>query len=281
MKKKLLLASLLTISGLVLLHPYVYTNSNGAPAGNTGAPNERTCAQSGCHSGNDLNESGGTFNIRVKDNGTEVNEYQHGKTYTVEVDIAREGAAGFGFQATAKSGNTSAGTLSTGGNNDVQKISTYITHKNPAPHHSGADMWTFQWTAPTTGGSDITFYAAGNAANGNGTTTGDFIYTTSKTLTSSSVSVDDKTLFSSNMRVYPNPVQNILAVDFTLPESKANTAILQVFAADGKLVSTEKKEVKAFSANTIYADLSGFDKGIYLVKLSAGEFTAVKKVLKQ
>lgn len=281
MRKKLLLASLFTFSSLVLIHPYVFTSSSGAPAGNTGAPGESTCANSSCHSGNSLNAAGGTMTVKVLDNGTEVNDYINGKTYTVEVTLEKADADAFGFQITAKGNNVGAGTLATGGNLDVKKVLNYITHKNPTPLENGKDKWTCEWTAPASGAGDVIFYAAGNAANGNGSTNGDFIYTKTKTLTPSPTSVDEKDLFVQNLNMYPNPVQNVLSVQFTLQNNLHNQARLEIFNLEGKLLKTELHNAKAFFDNTIYADMSGFENGLYLVKLTAGENIVVKKILKQ
>ncbi|RYD82972.1 MAG: T9SS type A sorting domain-containing protein, partial [Sphingobacteriales bacterium] len=122
---------------------------------------------------------------------------------------------------------------------------------------------------------------AGNAANGNNSTSGDFIYTTSKVLAPSATSIDENTLFSQNMRLYPNPVENVLNVEFTVPQINNTKAALEIFTVEGKLVKTENMQAKAFSPNTIYADLSGFNKGIYLAKLTVGNFSEVKKIIKQ
>ncbi len=42
-------------------------------------------------------------------------------------------------------------------------------------------VWQVSWTAPAAGAGAVTFYAAGNAADGCGTDLGDFIYTTTVT----------------------------------------------------------------------------------------------------
>lgn len=42
----------------------------------------------------------------------------------------------------------------------------------------GGVWWDIEWTPPATDVGDVVFYAAGNAANGNGTNVGDRIYTT-------------------------------------------------------------------------------------------------------
>jgi uncharacterized protein (TIGR03437 family) len=44
---------------------------------------------------------------------------------------------------------------------------------------TGGAIFQFDWTPPATNVGPVTFYAAGNAANGNGAPTGDLIYTTS------------------------------------------------------------------------------------------------------
>ena len=43
----------------------------------------------------------------------------------------------------------------------------------------GGATFEFDWTPPSSNAGPVTFYAAGNAANGNGANTGDFIYTSS------------------------------------------------------------------------------------------------------
>src|SRR4029079_13376265 len=48
---------------------------------------------------------------------------------------------------------------------------TFIGQQNGAP-------WTFNWTAPPTDIGIVTFYAAGNQANNDGNTSGDYIYKT-------------------------------------------------------------------------------------------------------
>ena len=50
-------------------------------------------------------------------------------------------------------------------------------------HLSNGASFQFDWTPPATNAGLVTLYAAGNAANGNGSPTGDQIYTTSVQLT--------------------------------------------------------------------------------------------------
>ncbi|MBP8137654.1 MAG: hypothetical protein KAY61_05565, partial [Candidatus Eisenbacteria bacterium] len=45
----------------------------------------------------------------------------------------------------------------------------------------GPVTWSFDWTAPSSPAGSVTFYAAGNAANGSEEPSGDWIFTTSAT----------------------------------------------------------------------------------------------------
>ena len=56
----------------------------------------------------------------------------------------------------------------------------YATHRtNSVVGHAGTSTneWSFTWTAPATRDQEVIFYAAFVAANGNGSTSGDFVYT--------------------------------------------------------------------------------------------------------
>ncbi|MEO0638086.1 MAG: choice-of-anchor V domain-containing protein, partial [Bacteroidota bacterium] len=71
------------------------------------------------------------------------------------------------------SGNTAVLTGSVGG-----QTRQYVGHRNASTNQT----WNFTWKAPATNVGDITFYIVGNAANGNGSTSGDFIYESNQTL---------------------------------------------------------------------------------------------------
>jgi uncharacterized protein (TIGR03437 family) len=153
-------------------------NSGGAPTRTTGAPGEQNCTQ--CHGGAAVNSGGGTLAIT----GVPTN-YSPNQEATITVTLTQAGRNTFGFQLTAiddqgrKAGDITATdnnrTFATTGN--VQgNLRQYITHSGGGTNPGG---WSFTWKAPAQAVGRITFYAAGNAANGNGGTGGDLIYTTS------------------------------------------------------------------------------------------------------
>jgi hypothetical protein len=62
----------------------------------------------------------------------------------------------------------------------------------------GSNSWTFVWTAPAQTAGDVVFFAAGNAANGDGSPAGDYIYSTSEILAAGApaVSISGRVLTS-------------------------------------------------------------------------------------
>lgn len=148
--------------------------SDGPPAGFTGAPGEQTCTA--CHSGPD---TGGSFTIEQPQN------YVPGQTYQVAVrHVNAQAGVRWGFQLTALAGTSPAGSFaSTSGFTQVvggamQRV--YIEHSLAGTFQgqTGGAVWTFNWTAPATNVGPVTFYAAGNQANGDGTASGDRIIAT-------------------------------------------------------------------------------------------------------
>ena len=157
----------------------VFAFSFGPPEEKTGAPNEGTCADANCHTGNDLNASGGSLMLTIPET------YVPNEVYTIVVNLARAGQSKWGFEMTALDGNGArAGTfeIDAAGNTQLAEANSkqYIkqTATGAAAGTNDAHSWEFEWTAPDADIGPITFYAAGNSANGNFAPTGDYIYTT-------------------------------------------------------------------------------------------------------
>jgi uncharacterized protein (TIGR03437 family) len=115
-----------------------------------------------------------------------------GQDVTVTVTLNRANRQQYGFQLTALTDTgTKAGDLVV---TDVARTQLangsgsfagrqYIEHtaSGIAPNGTNQNSWTFTWKAPAQSVGKVTFYAAGNAANGSGSS-GDFIYTTNKAI---------------------------------------------------------------------------------------------------
>ena len=151
--------------------------SSGPPLAHTGAFGEPTCLE--CHSGNGLNAPGGSLTM-----SNVPRNYQPGQTYQIRVSIGKSGQQRWGFELAVRSASDGqqAGTLAL--TDALAQVTTfsgiqYITHTSAGTFQGTAQgNWTFNWTAPSTPAGSILFTAAGNAANGNFSNSGDFIYTT-------------------------------------------------------------------------------------------------------
>lgn len=157
--------------------------SAGPPAGYTGAPLEEPEACAECH----VPPDAGTGRISI----TAPQTYVPGQTYPITVTHTNADPTRlrWGFELTVldNASDEKAGDLqnndsttqvlnNTGPNSARQYIEhtaggTFIGQQNGA-------SWTFNWTAPSTDVGPVTFYAAGNQANNDGNTSGDYIYRT-------------------------------------------------------------------------------------------------------
>ena len=153
----------------------VFALTGGPPEEKTGAPNEANCTQ--CHTGNALNDADGSMMLIVPE------IYEPGEVYTIVVNLSRAGQSKWGFEMTALGANgVRAGTFAAddAANTQVSEANSKQYIKHTAAGTAGANDehgWEFEWTAPDADIGPITFYAAGNASNGNFIPIDDYIYT--------------------------------------------------------------------------------------------------------
>ncbi len=195
------------------------SNSGGRAAvkmqGNTGAPGDSRRVCKSCHSGNVIQVA---MSIELLDSADRViSEYIPEQEYTVKVKV--EPTAGdpkaFGFQMVCLDAELGQdGSDIKNWINDSKKVyhiadasngRTYVEHDKP---NRAGGIFKVKWKAPAKGTGTLSFYAAGNGVNLNGSTTGDGATKTSlevKEATDNSVS----DLSHKNRRlllIQPNPV---------------------------------------------------------------------------
>lgn len=183
------------VAGTRLDTQKISASVNGPAPGHTNAPGEGNCTA--CHVDFPLNSGGGTLSI----SGLPAN-YKPGQQIPLTVTLNQADAVAYGFELTAidnqgrPQGNY---TFSMANPIQLQVVSGFVgniqrryiehTADGVTPTQFGTKSWTFTWTAPAQRAGKISFYAAGNAADSNGTTSGDRIYTTSRsTLSGSAIS---------------------------------------------------------------------------------------------
>ncbi|MBX9599524.1 MAG: IPT/TIG domain-containing protein [Bryobacteraceae bacterium] len=190
-------AVVLSAAGLPAI---LWAFSRGPDPRVTGAPGDSplACASAGCHVGTPVNGGGGNVALSFSSGAT----YTPGATIRVTVTITDSQARNYGFQASARLAsdlrNGQAGDFRPGqsqivlcdnGNTKPQAgcpanfAVQFIEHTAP----SSTNRFEFDWVAPATNVGDVVMFVAANAANSDGNSTGDRIYTTNTRLTPAAV----------------------------------------------------------------------------------------------
>ncbi|MDP2361535.1 MAG: choice-of-anchor V domain-containing protein [bacterium] len=251
--------------------------ASGPPNGLTGAPGEGTCIQ--CHDSFGLNSGSGLLTISGPD------EYEPGQTYPITVTLAHAGQSRWGFQMTPLDlgallvtdfVNTQGS--STGGN-------SYVKHTTTGTQAGTADgpvSWTCDWIAPATDVGPVTFYAAGNAANGNFSNSGDYIYTASFTTEFPTGMAPVLVRGFALLDAYPNPFNPGTTLRYRL--DVPGEARLEVYDLAGRLVDRLAQGWHGVGEYTArWAGLAQGGRpaaaGVYLARLELNGAAEVKRLL--
>lgn len=166
-------------------------HSYGPPPSVTGAPGDNPKACTLCHAGT-LNSGTGSVKIILQSGPV----YIPGVKQRVLVQVADANQQRWGFELTARLNSDpqhgQAGDLSPidnltqvicedAGPKPCASGVAFIQHTSAGTRNGTKSGATFQfdWTPPAANAGSVTFYVAANAANGNGSPSGDFIYTSS------------------------------------------------------------------------------------------------------
>lgn len=236
-------------------------NGSGSPGGKTGSPGDgnATCTQ--CHGGTASAQTGWiTTNIPATG-------WIPGQTYTITATLTHSGANRYGFELTAEnSTGTKTGTFSL-----INASETKLTNAGKAVSHTfsgttgagGSKTWTANWQAPVSGTGTVSFYAAFNAANGNGTTSGDVIYTSSLMVPEAITASVPSNPGLAAVKLFPNPATE--TVYLTHPESQEGI-VYQILDLSGKIW---KSGISKGTETEIAVD--GLPRGIYLMTSGLNE----------
>lgn len=161
-----------------LLWNPAYGFLSGPIVGRTGAPDDicgdKSCNNPPvCHGSFSINSGKAAFFITTPPN------YVLGETIEVTVSFSNSDLALHGFQLTAlDASNKRVGVFHSKDNTTQTEayLNEYAAHTTIG---TARTSWTVQWTAPLANVTDpVTFYAAGNQADGGGTPESDYIYNT-------------------------------------------------------------------------------------------------------
>lgn len=242
--------------------------TSGAPPASTGAPQEKTCATSGCHSDKPLNNGPGNISINFN-NG--VLQYEPGKIYDIMVTLSQDSIKRFGFELVAlKNANDSnTGEIIITDTDKMQIVSAmgkkYITYKYPGtnPVSDGKGQWQFKWKAPDNNEGPITFYTAGVAANNNAVQTGDDTYTNKLVIGSFPLSVSNYPTSSSEI-ILKNASKDAITIQYFLQQK--SSIEISIFDIQGKLNATIVNEM-AQTGDYLETYPIHAKGGIYIMKI--------------
>ncbi len=169
---------------LLMASPLIAAYLDGPPPAHTGGFDEPSCRA--CHFGAEPNDPAGALALAgVPDH------YTPGQRYILTITLGREAMARGGFQLSARfaagmEAGSQAGSLAATGDR-VEVVSNgepvqyaHHTADGVVLTQDASARWKVEWTAPGAGGN-VVFHVAGNAANGDDSAFGDYIYTTRAT----------------------------------------------------------------------------------------------------
>ena len=182
MKFGIIALALSLIGGAIFITVPLLAYTAGPPPASTGGFGEPTCTR--CHNSYDLN-AGKTAKLGDLIVSGFPKQYEPNKTYAIKVEITHiQDRMYWGFQVASRVKDTGAqaGDLKKkDANTQVlsEKGVQYIEHTSEGIFNN---VFEFTWVAPASAVGDVIIDAAGNAANGSGDPSGDYIYSASVTV---------------------------------------------------------------------------------------------------
>ncbi|MBU0519327.1 T9SS type A sorting domain-containing protein [bacterium] len=242
-----------------------WSYSGGPPDGAAGNPPQNiNCTQ--CHSSFAVNSGNGSLQILNLPA-----EYEPGTEYTLTISLSDAGQSRWGFEMTALNvaGATGGSFIAPDANSQVSAGPPQYIKQTSAGTFQGQALaeWDITWTAPAAGTGAVDFYLAGNAADGNFSTSGDYIYTITAAVPEV-LGVNDPVaatpLSSTLVSAYPNPFNPIVALHLNqLPAGEVN---LEVININGQVLQSLRLNSLGSSDLKVPMDLSAIPSGHYFVR---------------
>jgi len=219
-----------------------------------------------------LNSGPGKINFSL-----EGKKYSKDSVISISVEIIDNTKSRFGFQLTAlDDNNNKAGSFTIGPKTGIASSMgrEYIAHQTA----SGTKTWQFDWTAPSSNVGPITFFLAANAANANGSNSGDNIYTRSYMVEPTSpVSTKEIIKESIDFVVYPNPI--IDRLNIVLPSGIQSEFSIRLFNMKGELIYLSESIAGYNQEEYSFNVDSDIVNSMYILVIYSEQQKAYKKIL--
>jgi hypothetical protein len=257
-------------------------NSSGAGAvqgqDRTGSPlSSATCGA--CHGGNNFSP---TIELEILKDGEAVDAYIPGEVYTMRVSAGFSGSPSvFGFQAVALAGNNNA----QAGDFQNAPSGVQITDLNGRqyPEHSSrsqSSAFEVEWVAPETGTGEVRFYSSILAANNGNGSGGDGVASLDAPVVLTEDAVNSTSGFlalEAAVEVFPNPANE--STTLRISEADAGDYQVELMTIHGQVLSAQNLQVNGVA--TLPVDLSAQAAGLYLLRVSNGERSLVRRIIKR
>ena len=268
----LAVAAVVAVGGLLAVPPPAASRSSGANPGfagdvtrNDGTP--QTCAV--CHSSFEPNAGPGTVTVDAPATAAPGDRVPITVALT---DAALQAGGRQGFEATVRDPETGDlwGTLHLTDATETQFASTtegtdegYVTHTTAGTARS---TWTFDWEPDAGRVGTARVYVAANAADGNGTTSGDYAYST--TLDVAVAPVADAPRPNAAFEVgapHPHPVRAGEAVRLDVVLDRPGGVAVRLADGLGRTVRQLADGARAAGPQTVRVETDGLAPGTYFV----------------
>ena len=246
---------------IFLLPAYLLLSySSGAPFGYSGSPgdNGRTCNQ--CH------VAGSTYTPDFVVDGIPANGYTPGQTYQLTLTVNNANSAKKGFEACVEDDSHQRQGSFANADTHTQAIHSneYVTHTSSGTTQSA---WTFNWTAPATAQGNLTLYFAVNIADGNGSTSEDFIDSGSVAIPLDTNAMDDEV--TASIHIYPNPTGKYIMIQSE--NNEFHEAVITDILGKTYPVNMQNKQI----------DIRFLPSGSYILSLTNTKTTITKRFIKK
>jgi hypothetical protein len=280
------LAVILLIITLPFLISTKPKTSGGHPS-STGGPDEKTCAQSGCHTVDAVFSDDSTNTLIFP---TSDSTYEPGKIYSISLEVKKTAITKFGFELVAleDTNNLSTGQLIVTDSSRTHLINgtingkarKYITHSTDGTPalSTGYTSWSFDWEAPSTDMGSITFYFITNCTNDNGAASGDSFYQSSFTIKPKSSSSINDIFNERDLLITYSKSNHTIYLDYTL--KKLSNLNIHIFDAQGKNLKNLDFNLKSAGRHSDQISLrENISWGVYTVNIQLGNQTVSRKIL--
>ena len=240
-------------------------NSSGPPSGYAyNAPNYNNCTV--CHSGTTNSGNGSVEFIDLP------NEFNPGETYSIGIVVTGSNSRGYGFQATAMSGDQFAGNFSLNSDSENLELNGgFIQHSS----RTDSGIWYFNWDAPEEATETITFSASGLGTGGSSGYSGDRVYTVQVEIQPQSVGslLNDPIISFSLNGNYPNPFNGETIISYSIPnDSFVN---ISIFNVAGQFITSLVNDYQLHGEKKVFWDTKDaagnhVPSGVYYYMVSNG-----------